>query len=165
MIAANDVALLFLRRATADGQTVEGSDGNVLRATRLMRLFTEQLAAMAKLKGKTGQQKVVVEHVHVHSGGQAVVGAVASPTRSRSVQMSLNVPVFFKIRQRRTNFQLKLAAATRADARIFNKLARAFFALCPPPCPMLPLPQAPDFGNHVQQVDVDLHRSRHQTWP
>ena len=79
MIAANDAALRFLRRATADGQTVEGSDGNVLRATRLMRLFTEQLAAMAKLKGKTGQQKVVVEHVHVHSGGQAVVGAVASP--------------------------------------------------------------------------------------
>src|SRR5438552_2380542 len=79
MIAANDAALLFLRRAAADDQTVEGSDGNVLRATRLMRLFIEQLAAMAKLKGKTGQQKVVVEHVHVHSGGQAVVGAVASP--------------------------------------------------------------------------------------
>src|SRR6266481_696066 len=82
----------------------------------------------------------------------------------------------------------KLAAATRADARIFNKLARAFFALCPPPfppffplfpppsppalpsppprlAPMLPLPQAPDFGNHVQQFDVDLRRSRHQTWP
>ena len=36
MIAANDAALLFLRRATADGQTVEGSDGNVLRATPLM---------------------------------------------------------------------------------------------------------------------------------
>ncbi len=31
--------------------------------------------------------------------------------------------------------------------------------------PMLPLPQAPDFGNHVQQFDVDLRRSRHQTWP
>ncbi len=83
MIAANDAALLFLRRATADGQTVEGSDGNVLRATRLMRLFIEQLAAMAKLKGKTGQQKVVVEHVHVHSGGQAVVGAVASPNQEQ----------------------------------------------------------------------------------
>jgi len=79
MIAANDAALLFLRHATADGQTVEGSDANVLRATRLMRLFIEQLAAMAKLKGKAGQQKVVVEHVHVHSGGQAVVGTVASP--------------------------------------------------------------------------------------
>ena len=84
MIAANDAALLFLQRAAADGQTVEGPDANVLRATRLMRLFIEQLAAMAKLKGKAGQQKVVVEHVHVYSGGQAVVGTVASPkTRSR----------------------------------------------------------------------------------
>jgi len=53
------------------------------KATRLMRLFIEQLAAMAKLKGKTGQQKVVVEHVHVHSGGQAVVGAVASPNQEQ----------------------------------------------------------------------------------
>ena len=52
MIAANDAALLFLQRATADGQTVEGAAANVLRATRLMRLFIEQLAAMAKLKGK-----------------------------------------------------------------------------------------------------------------
>src|SRR6266478_5560192 len=62
MIAANDAALLFLRRATADGQTVEGSAAHVLRASGLMRLFIEQLAAMAKLKGKPGQQKVVVEH-------------------------------------------------------------------------------------------------------
>src|SRR6266404_5965441 len=79
MIAANDAALLFLRRATADGQTVEGSAAHVLRASGLMRLFVEQLAA--KLRGKAGQQNVVVEHVHVHSGGQAVVGAVASPNQ------------------------------------------------------------------------------------
>ena len=58
---------------------VESSAAHVLRASGLMRLFIEQLGAMAKLKGKTGQQKVVVEHVHVHSGGQAVVGTVASP--------------------------------------------------------------------------------------
>jgi hypothetical protein len=83
MIAANDAALLFLRRATADGQTFEGSDANVLRATRLMRLFIEQLAAMTKLKGKAGQQRVVVEHVHVHSGGRAVVGAIASPNKEQ----------------------------------------------------------------------------------
>jgi hypothetical protein len=31
-----------------------------------MRLFIDQLEAMAKLKGKVGQQKVTVEHVHVH---------------------------------------------------------------------------------------------------
>ena len=41
-----------------------------------MRLFTEQLEAMAKLKGKAGQQRVVVEHVTVAAGGQAIVGAV-----------------------------------------------------------------------------------------
>jgi len=33
---------------------------------------------MAKLKGKAGQQKVTVEHVHVYQGGQAIVGAVSA---------------------------------------------------------------------------------------
>ena len=78
MIAANEAALLFLKRATAEGQAFEGCDANLLRATRLMRVFIEQLAAMQKLKGKAGQQKVTVEHVHVHKGGQAIVGAVAA---------------------------------------------------------------------------------------
>jgi hypothetical protein len=66
--------VLFLRRATLEGQTFDGAEANVLRAARLMRLFNGQLDAMAKLKGKTGRQKVTVEHVHVNSGGQAVVG-------------------------------------------------------------------------------------------
>jgi hypothetical protein len=54
-------------------------DLNVLRATRLMRVFNEQLEAMQKLKGKAGQQTVTVEHVHIHKGGQAIVGAVSAP--------------------------------------------------------------------------------------
>ncbi len=41
-----------------------------------MGLFTEQVETMAKLKGKSGQQRVVVEHVNVAAGGQAIVGAV-----------------------------------------------------------------------------------------
>jgi hypothetical protein len=49
-------------------------DANVLRATRLMRVFIEQLEAMQKLKGKPRQQRVTVEHVHVHKGGQAIDG-------------------------------------------------------------------------------------------
>jgi len=75
-IATHEAALTFLRRSTIDGQTVEGADANVLRATRLMRLHLDQIEAMQKLKGKTGQQKVTVEHVHVYHGGQAIVGAV-----------------------------------------------------------------------------------------
>jgi hypothetical protein len=54
------------------------ADANVLR-TRLLRLFNEQLQALAGLRGQTGQQKVTVEHVHVHEGGQAIVGAVGVP--------------------------------------------------------------------------------------
>ncbi len=77
MIAANDAALMFLRRATLDNQTFDGIEANVHRATRLMRIFNEQLEAMQKLKGKASQQKVTVEHVHVHEGGQAIVGAVS----------------------------------------------------------------------------------------
>ena len=78
MIAANDAALTFLKRAALENQNTEAIDPNVLRATRLMRVFNEQLEAMQKLKGKAGQQKVTVEHVHVHRGGQAIVGAVSA---------------------------------------------------------------------------------------
>jgi hypothetical protein len=38
-----------------------------------MRLHLEQIEAMQKLKGKAGQQKVTVEHVDVHEGGQTIV--------------------------------------------------------------------------------------------
>ncbi len=76
MVGAHEAALKFLQRATTEGQSTQAIDANVLRATRLMRLFNEQLQAMAKLKGKAGQQKVTVEHVHVYQGGQAIVGAV-----------------------------------------------------------------------------------------
>ena len=79
MIAVNDAVHLFLRRATLPNQGIESTELNVLRATRLMRVFNEQLEAMQKLKGKAGQQKVTVEHVHIHKGGQAIVGAVSAP--------------------------------------------------------------------------------------
>jgi hypothetical protein len=79
MFGVHEAALLFLKRIPGEGQTMEGVDANVVRATKLMRLFTEQLEAMAKLKGKAGQQKVTVEHVHVYKGGQAIVGTIGTP--------------------------------------------------------------------------------------
>jgi len=54
---------------------------NVVRATRLLRLHLEQIEALQKLRGKAGHQKVTVEHVHVHRGGQAIVGAVNATKR------------------------------------------------------------------------------------
>ena len=49
-------------------------------AAKLSNVFIQQINLMQKLKG-TSQQKVVFEHIHIHSGGQAIVGAVnANPT-------------------------------------------------------------------------------------
>ena len=43
----------------------------------LLRTFATQVEALKKYRSK-GEQHCTVEHVHVHSGGQAVVGAVTA---------------------------------------------------------------------------------------
>jgi hypothetical protein len=47
----------------------------IAQANKLSRTYATLLEALNRHRGK-GQQKVTVEHVHVHSGGQAVVGVV-----------------------------------------------------------------------------------------
>lgn len=44
----------------------------------LSRTHATLLEALNRHRGK-GQQKISVEHVHVHSGGQAIVGHVENP--------------------------------------------------------------------------------------
>lgn len=83
MFGAHEAAILFLRNATAEEQSPEGRDANSARAMKLMGLFLEQLEAMQKLKGKAAQQKVTVEHVHIHAGGKAIVGAVSRGDKTK----------------------------------------------------------------------------------
>jgi hypothetical protein len=52
-----------------------GSYGNL--AVKLSRTFAIQMEALNRYRGK-GQQTVTVEQVNVNSGGQAIVGAIAS---------------------------------------------------------------------------------------
>jgi hypothetical protein len=78
MIATNEASAKFLACAFVEGQTPEGRTASVSRAARLMQLFLLQVEAFEKLRGKSVQQKVVVEHVHVHEGGQAIVGTVTA---------------------------------------------------------------------------------------
>jgi hypothetical protein len=78
MIAAHEAALYFTKLGTAQTR-LEAIEVCARQAARFMRVFNEQLEAMQKLKGKTGQQKVTVEHVHVNEGGQAIVGALIAP--------------------------------------------------------------------------------------
>ena len=44
-------------------------------ALKLIRLHTETVEAINRYKRK-GEQKVIVQHVHVEPGGQAIVGAI-----------------------------------------------------------------------------------------
>ena len=48
------------------------------QANKLSRTYAVLLDTLNRHRGK-GQQKVTVEHVHVHSGGQAIVGTIESP--------------------------------------------------------------------------------------
>jgi hypothetical protein len=77
MVATHGAAVRALR-LLKNSQTVPQQDSNGNLAVKLMRTFTAQVEALQRYRGK-GQQKVTVEHVHVHSGGQAVVGVVENP--------------------------------------------------------------------------------------
>jgi hypothetical protein len=56
--------------------TIPEQDSNGNLAVKLLRTFAAQTEALQRYRGK-GQQKVTVEHVHVHTGGQAIVGSVS----------------------------------------------------------------------------------------
>jgi len=78
LIAAHNAAMECYRRAMIGEQTFEGRRENLNQANKLSRTWATLLDALNKHRGK-GQQKVTVEHVHVHAGGQAVVGTVERP--------------------------------------------------------------------------------------
>jgi len=84
MVGTQRLAMSFMNRATAPGQSDEVIDRNVARATRLMQLFCVQTETLAKMKGKGVQQRVVVEHVTVAAGGNAFVGAFSTRGRASS---------------------------------------------------------------------------------
>ena len=75
LIAAHNAAMECYRRAMLGEQTFEGRRENLSQANKLSRTYATLLEALNRHRGK-GQQKVTVEHVHVHAGGQAVVGTV-----------------------------------------------------------------------------------------
>lgn len=82
LIAAHNAAMECYRRAMIGEQTFEGRRENLAQANKLSRTYATLLEALNRHRGK-GQQKVTVEHVHVHAGGQAVVGVVATPPGHR----------------------------------------------------------------------------------
>ncbi len=81
MVATHFAATRALRRLKGS-DTIPQQDSNGNLAVKLMRTFAAQTEALQRYRGK-GQQKVTVEHVHVHTGGQAIVGSVSQSGRGR----------------------------------------------------------------------------------
>ena len=77
MVSTHNAAMDCLRRSMLPGQTFEARDLNLKHAAKLLSIYTRQLEVLDKHRGK-GQQKITVEHVNVHAGGQAIVGNVSS---------------------------------------------------------------------------------------
>jgi hypothetical protein len=75
MVATHSAAMECYRRSMLDNQTFEGRRENLNQANKLVRSFATLMEALNRHRGK-GQQRVTVEHVHVHEGGQAIVGNV-----------------------------------------------------------------------------------------
>ena len=76
LVAVNAAAMEGFRRAMIPDQTSEGRRENLSQANKLSRTYVMLLEALNRHRGKGVQQKVTVEHVHVHAGGSAIVGSV-----------------------------------------------------------------------------------------
>ncbi len=77
MVATHNVAMTMLARSK-QSEFLEQANTHGSLAVKLLRTYTAQVEALAKLRRK-GEQTVRVEHVHVHSGGQAIVGNITGP--------------------------------------------------------------------------------------
>ncbi len=75
LVACHNASMECYRRAMIGEQTFEGRRENLSQANKLSRTYATLVEALNRHRGK-GQQKVTVEHVHVHEGGQAIVGNV-----------------------------------------------------------------------------------------
>jgi hypothetical protein len=77
LVACHNASMECYRRAMICEQTFEVRRENLSQANKLSRTYSTLLEALNRHRGK-GSQKVTVEHVHVHEGGQAIVGNVES---------------------------------------------------------------------------------------
>ena len=85
MVSIHRLAMDLLASASSPDQSLEAATFRYNQATRLMRLYAAHVDCLNRCRGKApSEQRVTVEHVHVHEGAQAIVGNVLSqPTAIR----------------------------------------------------------------------------------
>jgi hypothetical protein len=87
IVAAHSGAMECYRRAMLPDQTFVGRETSLKYSAKLSRTYADLVLALDKHRGKE-QQRVTVEHVHVHQGGQAIVGNVQGGGVPAAVQKS-----------------------------------------------------------------------------
>ncbi len=75
MVGIHLLATNMMGRAMLPNQTADGVNLFISQVAKLTRTFTAQMEALNKHRGK-GQQKMTIKHVHINSGGQAIIGDV-----------------------------------------------------------------------------------------
>jgi hypothetical protein len=78
MVSAHNHLMQLLKKITKAGDMLDfdspGHQAQVRLAERLMRTYARQMEALIKYR-KKGEQRIIVERVHVEQGGQAIVGS------------------------------------------------------------------------------------------
>ena len=75
MIAVNHAAMIMTRRIVTSDDSFLQTELAVNLACKLQRTLVALVEAQHRYRSG-GQQRVVVEHVHVNEGGQAIVGTI-----------------------------------------------------------------------------------------
>ncbi len=91
-MAAVHMATMTFARRLAHVETLPQQDSAERAFNKLARTFAAQVEALRRHR-TGGEQKVTVEHVHVHQGGQAIVGSVThGPGGGRAKKNSKATP-------------------------------------------------------------------------
>jgi len=75
MAAIHCATMTFARRLN-HVENIPQQDSAERTLNKLARTFTTQMEALKRYRRNDGEQKVVVQHVNVNDGGQAIVGTV-----------------------------------------------------------------------------------------
>jgi hypothetical protein len=78
MAAVHNASMTFARRL-AHVDNIPQQDSAQTAFNKLARTFAAQVSALKEYRSK-GEQKMIVQHVHVAEGAQAIVGNVNAPT-------------------------------------------------------------------------------------
>ena len=75
MLVQHDIAMKYMATLTNTETTPKLHEMCINRLAKITRLYNETLNALNKYRRK-GEQRVIVQHVNVENGGQAIVGNV-----------------------------------------------------------------------------------------